>query len=383
MEITNVETARLGKVSGCVRVDTDEGISGYGEACENRAPGAVFAIIDRIADEYLVGADPTPIEYHRRHLQDVFVRHESVMVSTAISAIEHALWDIKGKRLGVPVYDLLGGPVRDEVRAYTWVGIEEEDRENLPERARQAVDEGYDAVKFYPTPVDASPYPQCLPEVRELVGGVRDAVGPDVDLMLDPAMRWKFAEAKHVLSELETFDPLFAEDFALSYRHVDPAALEKLAQSTTIPLAMGSDLYRLSEFEEVIHRDAAAVLQPDIAHAGISEIVKIAAAAEPNDIRIAPHNPFGPVATAAAAHVDFAVPNVLVQETSYRARPEGLALGEFVHTDLEIADGRIERPESPGLGVSVDDEVFEEAFELPPPDWYSGEPGEHSHLPEW
>jgi galactonate dehydratase len=383
MKISEVDTARLGPVSAVVRVKTDDGVVGYGEASENRAPRAVFEVIERIAEEYLIGADPRPIERHRRYLQDVFIRHEGVVISTAISGICQAFWDIKGKVLDVPVYELLGGPVRDAVRTYTWIGIEEEDRKNLPEQAVEAVDRGFDAVKFYPMPTDTPPYPRCIPVVRDVVGGVRDAVGDDVDIMLDPTMRWKFAEARHILSELEEFRPLFAEDFAFSYRHLHPQSLEKLAESTVTPIAVGSDLFRLSQFEELIRRDAAAVLQPDIAHAGISEIKKIAAAAEHHDIRIAPHNPFGPVGTAAAIHVDLSVPNFLIQETSYRSWPEGQSLGEHIETALEFEDGYIPAPDAPGLGVTIDEAVFEEEFDLPEPAWYSGAPGTHSHLPEW
>jgi galactonate dehydratase len=385
MEITAVDTARIGGSAASIRISTDEGVTGYGEAVVETAPEPVFKVIEKVADRYLVGTDPTPIERHRRQLQDAVWYHDGPVMNSAFSGIEHALWDIKGKALGVPVYELLGGPVREKVRVYKWIG--ETTRENLPQQARARVSEGLTAMKFCPTPNEPSRYPRIVDEVRETVGEVREAVGPDIDLMLDPASRWKLAEARHVLSELEAFDPLFAEDFISPY-HVQ--AVEKLADSTTIPYALGDRLYRLREFEEVIHRDAAAVLQPDISHSGgILEIKKIAAAAEHHGMRIAPHNPLGPVALAAALHVDLSVPNFLIQEIAHIGLDESgdagfgsWALAEYIDTDvLEIEDGFITAPERPGLGVEIDDEVFEKQPPVPEAPLFFDR--SNFHVPEW
>lgn len=381
MEITRVRTARLGGSSAVVKLETDEGYSGVGEAVVETAPDAVLAVVERVGEEYLVGRDPAPIEKHRRVLQDAVWYHEGAVINSALTGIEHALWDIKGKVLGVPVYELLGGPVREAVRVYKWIGAET--REDLAEQASERVDEGLTAVKFSPTPEPGpSPYPRCVDEAREIVREVREAVGPDVDIMLDPASRWKLAEARHILSELERFDPLFAEDFVSSTKHIVPGELEKVADSTTIPYAMGAQTYRVAGFEEIIYRDAAAVLQPDIGHAGgILEIKKIAAAAEHHGIRIAPHNPLGPVATAAAVHVDLAVPNFLIQEIAGTDFFGAWEMDEYVDaTALEIVDGHIPAPEEPGLGVSVSNELFDEQPAVPDPPLFFDD---DFHVPEW
>lgn len=361
MRIESIETARLGGATGCVRIDTDEGISGYGEATPEQSPEAVFKYIDRFADEYLIGQDPIPIEKHRRVLQDAVWYYEGVVPSSAITAVEHALWDIKGKSLGVPVYELLGGPVREKVRVYKWIGAET--RSNLPKQAKQRVEEGLTGIKFCPTPDDPSAYPQVVEEVRETVREVREAVGPDIDIMLDPAQRFKLAEAKHILAELEEFNPLFAEDFVSPY---EVSVVEKLADSTHIPYALGDRLFFMEGFDEIIHRNAAAVLQPDIAHCGgLGQLKSIAAAAEARGIRVAPHNAVGPIATAAAVHIDLSIPNFLIQEMAGTDYFGGWQLEEYLNIDiLEIEDGYIPAPEKPGLGVSVDDEVFEDDFDV-------------------
>ena len=378
MRITGVRTAYLGGSSACLRIDTDSGISGYGEAVVETVPEAVIATVHRLATKYLIGQDPGPIELHRRRLQDAFWYHADAVVSSALSGVDHALWDIKGKALGVPVYQLLGGPVRDRVRVYKWIGAHS--RRNLAEQARQRVAEGLTAIKFCPTPDRPSPYPRCVDETRDIVRQVREAVGDSVDIMLDPASRWKLAEARHILSELEEFRPLFAEDFISPYYL---PAVEKLAASTRIPYALGDRLIGLRDFERVIQADAAAVLQPDISHAGgLLELKMIAASAEHHGIRIAPHNALGPVATAAALHLDFAIPNFLIQEIAGTEFFGAWSLQSHVDAEiLTIRDGYIELPTRPGLGVSICDAVFEEQPPVPDAPFFT-DPSDF-HVPEW
>lgn len=378
MKITGVRTAYLGGSSACLRVDTDRGISGYGEAVVETVPEAVIVTVQRLAAKYLIGQDPIPVELHRRRLQDAFWYHADAVVSSAISGIDHALWDIKGKAVGVPVYQLLGGPVRDRVRVYKWIG--EQSRVNLPEQARRRVAEGLTAIKFCPTPDAPSPYPRCIAETREIVRQVREAVGDEVDLMLDPASRWKLAEARHILSELEEFRPLFAEDFISPYYL---PAVEKLAASTKIPYALGDRLIGLRDFERVIQADAAAVLQPDICHAGgLMELKAIAACAELHGIRIAPHNALGPVATAAALHLDFAIPNFLIQEIAGTEFFGAWGLRDQVDAEiLRIRDGYIDLPTRPGLGVSISDDVFDRQPVVPDAPFFTD--AADFHVPEW
>jgi len=381
MGITAVKTARLGGSSALVKLETDEGYAGVGEVVVETAPDAVLSVVDRIGDRYLIGEDPGPIEKHRRAIQDALWYHEGAVINSALTGIEHALWDIKGKVLNVPVYKLLGGPVRDEVRVYKWIGAET--RSNLPEQARAREEEGLTGIKFSPTPDNPSRYPAVVDEVVEVVRAVSDAVGPDVDIMLDPASRWKLAEARDILDALEEFDILFAEDFVSSTKHIVPGEIEKISEATTIPYALGAQTYGVAGFEEIIHRDAAAVLQPDIGHAGgILEIKKIAAAAEHHGIRIAPHNPLGPVATAAAVHVDLAIPNFLIQEIAGTDFFGTWDMNEYVDAGaLEIDDGYIPKPEAPGLGVSVSDDLFEDQPDVPEPPLFFDDAD--FHVPEW
>lgn len=376
MKITAVRTAHLGGNSAVTRVDTDVGIQGYGEGVVEPMPHAVLAVIERIGDQYLVGKDPRPVEKHRRNIQDAMWYQRGAISNGALTGIVNALLDIKAKALDIPVYELLGGPVRDRVRGYKWIG-ENIDRSQLVEGAQQRVDEGFDAMKFSPTPTDPDSYPQVVTQVREIVADVREAVGPDVDLMLDPASRFKLSEAKHILEAIEPYDPLFAEDF-ISPHHIP--AVEKLSDSTRVPYALGDRLSRLREFEPIIQQDAAAVLQPDMCHSGdLLELKRIAGAAEHHGIRIAPHNPQGPIATAAAVHLDLTIPNFLIQELA--GTDEGPAEEYIDAAVVEPDDGYIEAPEKPGFGVSVDDRVFEEQLDVPDAPLYVDR--DDFHVPEW
>jgi len=378
MRITGVKTARLGGSSACLRIDTDEGLRGFGEATVETVPEAVMAAVRRIAEKYLIGQDPRPVELHRRRMQDALWYHADAVVSSALTGIDHALWDIKAQALGVPVYELLGGPVRDRVRVYRWIG--ERSRRDLPEQARRRVAEGLTAIKFSPTTDDPSPYPRCVDEARRIVCAVREAVGPEVDLMLDPASRWKPAEARHILSALEDFGVLFAEDFISPYS-VETVA--RLAASTRIPYALGDRLVGFRDFEEVIRRDAAAVLQPDISHAGgLLEIKAIAVAAEQRGIRMAPHNALGPVATAAAIHLDLAIPNFLIQEIAGTEFFGSWELGGYIDAEiLTVRDGYIEPPRRPGLGVTIDDAVFDGDVAVGESPFFND--ARDFHVPEW
>ncbi|QCC49392.1 galactonate dehydratase [Halobellus limi] len=378
MEITSVDSVHLGGSATCVRIRTDAGVDGYGEASVETAPEATLDIVERLGDRYLVGRDPTPIAKLWQEMGDALWYHQGPVANGALTGIEHALWDIKGKDLGVPVYELLGGPVREEVRTYKWIGADS--RNDLPDQARERVDQGFDAIKFSPTPDDPPAYPQVVDEVVEVVSAVRAAVGPNVDLMLDPASRWKLPEAKHVLEELERYDPLFAEDF-IAPEHVK--AVEKLADSTRIPYALGDRLTGLREFEPVVQRDAAAVLQPDICHVGgLSVITNLAGMAEHHGMRIAPHNPQGPIATAAAVHVDLSVPNFLIQEVAGTDFFGAWDAADYLDTAaIEIEDGYIQKPSKPGLGIEVDDALFEDDLDVPNAPLFVDR--SDFHVPEW
>jgi galactonate dehydratase len=378
MEITAVETVYLGGSSTCIKVETDGGVAGYGEGVVETTPFAVLSVVDALADQYLIGTDPFAVQKHRRRMQDALWYYEGPVSMGAVAGVEQALWDIKGKALGVPVYELLGGAVRDSVRTYKWIGAET--RGNLPEQAVDLVSRGFDALKFSPTPDDPSPYPRVIDEAVEVVRSVREAVGPDVDLMLDPASRWKPAEAERIVPELREFDPLFVEDFV----HPKPiSVVADLVERIRVPYALGDRLTGFREFQEVLDRNAAAVLQPDVCHSGgLLELSHVAAAAEQKGVRIAPHNPQGPIATAAAVHLDLTIPNFLVQEV---AGTEYYGAWNNDHIDssvVDIEDGHISRPEAPGLGIEVDDAVFEEEYGTPA-DTPLFVDTDDFHVPEW
>lgn len=378
MKIIGVRTTQLSGSSTCVRLDTDEGLRGFGEASVETCAESVVAAIQRIAQYYLVGQDPFQIELHRKRLQDAFWYHEGVHINSAMSGIEQALWDIKGQAFGAPVYELLGGRVRDRVRIYKWIGAKT--RKDLAGQALKLVEQGITALKFSPTPPNPSPYPRCVKESVEIVRDVREAVGPDIDIMLDPAGRWKLAEAKHILAELKVFNPLFAEDFISPY-HIP--AIEKLASSTRIPYALGDRFFRFRQFEEVLYRDAAAILQPDICHAGgLAEIRLIAGAAEHHGVRIAPHNPHSPVATVAALHVDLSIPNFLIQEIAGTEYFGAWDLANRMDMEvLKIENGHLSVPKKPGLGIFVPDELFDHPRDFCNAPFFVD--NSDFHAPEW
>ncbi|MFB6105572.1 MAG: enolase C-terminal domain-like protein [Halobacteriaceae archaeon] len=378
MEIVDVDAVHLGGSAGCIRLRTDAGLAGYGEAVVETAPHATLRLAERVAESALVGEDPRPVARHAAQMRDALWYHQGPVANGALTGIEHALWDLKGKDLGVPVYELLGGPVRESVRTYKWIGAD--GREDLPEQARERVAEGFDALKFCPTPDEPSAYPQVVDEVVETVAGVREAVGPAVDLMVDPASRWKLPEAKHVLSELEAYDLLFAEDFVAPEQ---VGVVEKLADSTHVPYALGDRLTGLREFEPVVQRDAAAVLQPDVCHVGgLSTITTIAALAREHGMRVAPHNPQGPIATAAALHVDLAIPNFLIQEVAGTDFFGAWNASEYLDTSvIGIQDGRIPAPDAPGFGVEVDDALFEGDLDVSDAPLFVDR--SDFHVPEW
>jgi galactonate dehydratase len=217
-------------------------------------------------------------------------------------------------------------------------------------------------------------------EAVELVDQVRSAIGAEMDIMLDPASRWKLAEAKHVLKALEPYNLLFAEDFTTD---PTPDILEKLSSSTFIPIAAGDRFSGFKDFEDLIYRNCVAVIQPDICHSGgISELKAIARMAENHGIRIAPHNPQGPLATAAAVHLDLTVPNFLIQEiagTDFFGAWSHDSL--FSMDDYAIAEGSIQSPQKPGFGVEVSDDLFDREWEVPPvPRFWDRS---DFHVPEW
>ena len=340
-----------------VKITTDEGITGVGEASLEGRERTVAAAVEEFS-RYLIGEDPGPIEHHWQRLHRHGFWRGGVILNSAIAGIEQALWDIKGKQLGVPVYSLFGGPTRRRVRVYTHAGGPT--TEATVERVHQLMELGYRAFKLGTAlPIQAGRAPDPMDEraiirrTEQKVRAVREAVGPDVDLMLDNHGRFMPAFAIELMHALQPFNMLFLEEL------VPPenlAALEKVAQvKANVPLATGERLFSKWEYRELIEKQLVDVVQPDVCHAGgILELRKIAAMAEAYYIKVAPHNPNGPVATAASLHLAASIPNFLILETAY-AEP---FRSQVQTSGPIIKDGWIDLPTAPGLGVELDEEVI-------------------------
>ena len=342
-----------------VKVSTDEGVVGWGEASLEWKTRAVCGAVADL-EPLIVGQDPARIE----HLFQIMYRHPffraGIEGMSALSGIEQALWDIAGKVANKPVYQLLGGAVRDRVRMYDHLGGNQmealylqDTAVQMAERARESVAAGYTALKVLVVPktlpLDGS---APLRHAETLMAAIREAVGPDVDVMVDLHARTTPAMAIQYGEVLRPFRPFFLEE------PCPPENVGGMAEVTRalpgIPIATGERLVTRWGFRELLERRACAVIQPDLCHCGgLWEARKIAAMAETYYVSVAPHNPLGPVATSAAIHFALATPNWLIQEAIRADVPWRNAV---VGGGLPVVQGHILPPTAPGLGVSVDEQ---------------------------
>ena len=334
-----------------VEVETDAGITGVGEASLEGRERTVATAVEELARS-LVGEEPDPIEHHWQRLHRHGFWRGGVVLTSALSAIEQALWDIKGKKLGAPVYELLGGPTRRRIRLYTHCGGPTP--EATAERAVALVEQGFTALKFGTArPGETVDERAMIRRTAATLEKVRLAVGPDVDLMLDNHGQMAPGDALALLRAVAPYDLLFFEE---PTPPDNVAVLEKLAGAReSVPLATGERLFTKWEYRELLGRRLVDVVQPDVCHAGgILELRKIAALAETSYVKVAPHNPNGPVATAASVHVAASIPNFLILELalSQPHRDRVQAAG------LTIDRGWIDLPTRPGLGVELDPAVI-------------------------
>ncbi len=354
MKITRLTTFLVPPRWLFVRIDTDQGISGWGEPVVEGRAHTVAAAVEELAD-YLVGKDPRHIEDHWSVLyRGGFYRGGPVLMS-AIAGIDQALWDIKGKHLGVPVHTLLGGPVRERIRVYSWIGGDRP--ADTAKAAKDAVARGFTAVKMNATEemhfVDTHAKVQ---RVLENVQAVRDAVGPDIGLGLDFHGRVHKPMAKVLMRELLPFKLMFIEEPVLS-DHLE--SIPELAAISPAPIALGERLYSRYDFKRVFATGGVDIIQPDPSHAGgITETHKIAAMAEAYDVALALHCPLGPIALAANLQLDAICHNAFIQEQSlgihYNATNDLL---DYV-TDRSVfayEDGFVSIPGGPGLGIEVNE----------------------------
>jgi galactonate dehydratase len=341
-----------------VKVETDEdGLYGWGEATlEWKTRGVVGSVED--VSRLVIGEDPFRIEHLYQMMLRQYFWKPGIEGMSAISGIEQALWDLKGKSLGVPVYELLGGRVRDRVRMYDHLGsglmtsmYESTTPEEFAERALSVKERGYTAVKFMAVP-RTEPV-EGLRSVRyaeSLVRAVREAVGDEMDLMVDLHARTWPGMAIRYCQAFEPYGLLFFEEPCPTE---DVEATAQVTRASRIPIATGERLVGRHQFRELFERRACHVVQPDLSHCGgLLEARKIAAAAETYSMAVAPHNPNGPVATAAAVHFALATPNWLIQEGISGDVPWR---DEVVVNAVEVVEGHVGIPERPGLGIDVDE----------------------------
>ena len=374
MKIRAIETLRADRFM-YVKVMTDEGITGIGELHPASGTGGTpvlpLAGVQYCA-EYLVGQDPLPIERHWQHLFRRCLFRGGADVMAAIGALDMALWDIKGKALGKPVYELLGGPTREKMRLYTH--LRGSVPQALAEHAAACVAAGFTAVRLYPfgdfsatgRDLASLSYTAMLRNAEERVAAVRAAVGPDVDVMIDVVNRLTPAEAIAVGRVLEPYRLFFFED------PIEPENLAiwgDVAAKLPMPVAMGERLYTIYQFQELLNQKGAAFVRPDPSLAGgITNLKKIAALAEANYVSVAPHNPLSGVLTAACVQVDAAIHNFAVQE--YPGDEYERPKRDLVKAPLPREGGYLLLPTTPGLGIELNEEAFKHyppvPYERPP-----------------
>lgn len=329
-----------------VQVRTDTDLYGWGEGTLEGKERTVEQAIHTLS-ETLIGQDPLAVE----HLWQVLYRHGfwrgGVVLNSALAALDQALWDLRGKAWGVPVYALLGGPTRQHLRVYTHVGIYQP--ELMIEDALRDVEDGYTAMKTGAWAGDSRlPEADRIAAFSQRIGQLRQAVGPKIDLMVDDHGRGRPSSGVRLMQALEPFDLFFLEE------PTQPDDVEGLARvraaNPKMDLATGERLYSKWDFRSLLEQRLVDVIQPDLCHAGgISECKKIAAMAEAYYVNVAPHNPQGPVATAAAAHLSMAIPNFHILEFVRSEPYREQALTE----PWVVEKGNLLVPDLPGLGVDL------------------------------
>jgi galactonate dehydratase len=359
VKITSVETFLVPPRWLFCRIGTDDGVVGWGEpVVEGRAETVRAAVAE--LSELLVGADPLRIEDHWQTLTRGGFYRGGPVLSSAVAGIDQALWDILGKTLGAPVHQLLGGPVRDAVRVYGWIGGDEP--AEVADAALAQVEAGLTAVKMNASGrLDRLAGRTEVAGIVERLAAVRAAIGDERDVAVDFHGRADVATARRVLPQLEPLHPLFAEEPVLpELTH----RLRDVVEATTVPIATGERLFSRTDFLPAIAA-GIAVAQPDVAHAGgISELRRIAALAEAHGVLLAPHCPLGPLALAASLQVAFATPNFLIQEQSIGIHyNSGTELLDYLldRSPFAFVDGAVARWTAPGLGVEVDEDAVRAA----------------------
>jgi len=382
MKITQYELFQVPPRWLFLKIETDEGIVGWGEPIVEGKAATVKAAVDELM-ENLVGKDPMDIEDHwNRMYRGNFYRGGPVLMS-AISGIDQALWDIKGKFFNAPIYQLIGGKARNKMRVYSWIGGDRPT--DIGAAAKLAKEQGFTAVKMNAT--DEMQYIdsyQKIDRVLQRVAAFRDAVGMSVEVGIDFHGRLHKPMAKVLAKELEQYHPMFIEEPVLPENN---EALKEIAQLTSIPIATGERMFTRWHFKDLLAGGYVDIIQPDLSHAGgITECKKIISMAEAYDVAAAPHCPLGPIALAACLQVDATCHNAFIQEQS---------LGIHYNTGNDLLDyledasvfkydsGFVNIPSGPGLGIKINEqrvrEMAKEGHNWRNPSWYH----EDGSVAEW
>ncbi len=359
MKIERIQTFLVAPRWIFVRIDAD-GLTGWGESIVPKRALAVIGAVQDLARN-IVGEDPRRIEdLWQRMYRGSFYRGGPVL-ATAIAGIEQALWDIKGKMLGVPIYEFLGGLARDRVRAYAWVGGDQPD--HVVEQVAERMADGYTAVKMNVS--GAMHYLDSFDKVKaaaDRVKAVREAYGDAVDIAVDFHGRVHRAMAKMLIQALVPYHLMFIEEPLLEECNelVHGGVFDR-----SIPIATGERLYTRWDFKTLLGESAVDIIQPDISFTGIHELEKIARMAEAHDVAVAPHCPNGPISLAATLQADACLPNVVIQEhsagmhyhTGYHGLPSADLWAYLTDPDLlRVNEGFLYPPQGPGLGIGLDEE---------------------------
>ncbi|WP_044531426.1 galactonate dehydratase [Herbaspirillum sp. B65] len=363
MKITKISTFIVPPRWCFLKIETDEGIVGWGEPIVEGRAHSVAAAVDELAD-YLIGKDPRNIEDHWTVLyRGGFYRGGAIHMS-ALAGIDQALWDIKGKALDVPVHQLLGGAVRDSIRVYSWIGGDRP--ADTAAAAKNAVARGFTAVKMNGTEelqfIDSH---DKIELTLANVQAVREAVGPNVGIGVDFHGRVHKPMAKVLIKELEPYKLMFIEEPVLSE---NSEALKEIAHLTSTPIALGERLYSRWDFKRILSEGYVDIIQPDVSHAGgITETRKIAMMAEAYDVALALHCPLGPIALASCLQVDAGSYNAFIQEQSLGIHyNESNDLLDYIRDKNVFAyeDGYVKIPQGPGLGIEINEEYVRQRAEV-------------------
>lgn len=370
MKITNLEVLRMDAPSEqdnnwlFVRIHTDEGLYGVGEGSLQYKDAALEAELVNFGT-YLEGKDPFQIEHIWTSLHRRVTWTGGAVTISAISAIDLALWDLKARALGVPVYELAGGKVRDRVPLYAngWRGLRsahgeagdsfQRELDQIAASGKAVAEMGFGCLKIYPFGGGQAISLERLDKGAERVAVLREAVGPGVEIAIDCRARLNIWSARRAAKRLESYDIAWMEEPIL-FDNVD--AMGAFARSVDVPIATGEQRYTRWEFRDILDQNAVGIIQPDICHAGgMSELRKIGAMAETYTVIVSPHNSNGPISTVASLHLDMTLPNAHMQELFLNSTKE---YDEVLTNPISIADGYAAVPEGPGWGTDLDLEAI-------------------------